>query len=152
MATSRFMMAAHEKMVHLALGSCLDSLGPNAVSIPVTRPVSVNADKPSSLGPGTRYDMCTSSSCADVRGACHSFTHDGRCISLFKTLYTNHCSHQCNYCTNASNCSKKAKIFSYTPEELARLTFALYRSNYIEGLFLSSGAGKDEDIIMERLV
>ena len=85
-------------------------------------------------------------------GICHSFTQDGRCVSLFKTLYTNHCSHQCNYCTNATNCSHKAKTFSYTPEELASITLSLYRSNYIEGLFLSSGAGRNEDDIMEKMV
>jgi predicted DNA-binding helix-hairpin-helix protein len=145
-------MVTLEKLAHLAVGSCFDSMGQNTISFPDVRPIDLSADKLHALGAGTRYDVCTSSGCADVRGVCHSFTHDGRCISLFKTLYTNHCTHQCNYCTNASNCGQRSKIFSYTPEELARLTISLYRSNYIEGLFLSSGAGRDEDVIMEKLI
>jgi predicted DNA-binding helix-hairpin-helix protein len=145
-------MVTLEKMAHLAVGSCFDSLGQNIASIPDVRSIDLSEDKLYALGAGTRYDVCTSSGCADVQGVCHSFTHDGRCVSLFKTLYTNNCTHQCNYCINASNCSQRAKVFSYTPEELARLTIFLYRSNYIEGLFLSSGAGRDEDVIMEKLI
>lgn len=145
-------MVTLEKMAHLALGSCFDSLGQNTTRDQDPHPIIPNSDKLSTLGAGTRYDICTSSGCAGATGVCHSFTHDGRCISLFKTLYTNHCSHQCNYCTNASNCSQRAKVFSYTPEELARLTVSLYRSNYVEGLFLSSGAGRDEEVIMEKLI
>jgi putative DNA modification/repair radical SAM protein len=145
-------MVTLEKMVHLAFGSSFDSLGQNTTSLPDPHLVDLNPDRLTALGAGTRYDICTSSGCSEVMGICHSFTHDGRCISLFKTLYTNKCSHQCNYCTNASNCSHKIKVFSYTPEELARLTISMYRSNYIEGLFLSSGAGKDEDVIMEKLI
>jgi len=71
---------------------------------------------------------------------------------VFKTLYTNHCGHQCSYCTNASGCSRKSKAFSYTPEELVGITLSLYRSNHIEGLFLSSGSGRDEDRIMDKVV
>jgi predicted DNA-binding helix-hairpin-helix protein len=138
-------MVSLEKIAHLSIASGFDSLGPESIS---TDPGKLNI-----LGAGTKYDICTTS-CAfgNSHGICHSFTHDGRCISLFKTLYTNHCSHQCNYCTNASSCSERPGIFSYTPEELAGLTISLYRSNYIEGLFLSSGAGRDEDLIMERLI
>jgi predicted DNA-binding helix-hairpin-helix protein len=143
-------MVTLDKMAHLARGSCFESLGQSTTSS--LDPIHLNREKLSALGAGTRYDICTSSGCSEVMGVCHSFTHDGRCISLFKTLYTNLCSHQCNYCTNASNCSQKAKIFSYSPEELANLTVSLYRSNYIEGLFLSSGAGRDEDVIMEKLI
>ncbi len=152
-------MVSLEKIARLALGSCFDSMGPEASSIgPSTSPSigpSINHDKLDALGTGTKYDICTASctpGSASVAGICHSFTHDGRCISLFKTLYTNNCSHQCNYCNNATNCSQKTKTFSYTPEELANLTLSLYRSNYIEGLFLSSGSGKDEDLIMEKLI
>lgn len=139
-------MVSLDKIAHLALESRFDSLGPE---------VSVDPDKLASLGAGTRHDICTSTfspRSPALPGICHSFTRDGRCVSLLKTLYTNHCTHQCNYCNNASNCSQHAKIFSYTPEELAAITLALYRSNYIEGLFLSSGSGRDEDAIMERLV
>jgi predicted DNA-binding helix-hairpin-helix protein len=146
-------MVTLEKIARLAEGSCFDSLGQNAASIPDIRPIiDKQSDKLYTLGAGTRYDICTSSGCGQMAGVCHSFTHDGRCISLFKTLYTNHCTHQCNYCTNSSNCSSKSKIFSYTPEELARLTFSLYQSNYVEGLFLSSGSGRDHDAIMEKLI
>jgi len=139
-------MVTLDKIAHLADDCKFDSLGPDA---------SVNPEKLSLLGEGTRHDVCAStySPCeTPLPGICHSFTQDGRCVSLFKTLYTNHCSHQCNYCTNATNCSHKAKTFSYTPEELASITLSLYRSNYIEGLFLSSGAGRNEDDIMEKMV
>jgi putative DNA modification/repair radical SAM protein len=115
----------------------------------------VNAEKLSTLGEGTRHDVCASTFSPreiPLPGICHAFTQDGRCVSLFKTLYTNHCTHQCSYCTNAANCSRKVRAFSYTPEELANITLSLYRSNYIEGLFLSSGAGRDEDTVMEKMV
>ena len=139
-------MATLEKIAHLAQDCKFDSLGPAAI---------VNPEKLCLLGEGTRHDVCASTYSprdTPLPGICHAFTQDGRCVSLFKTLYTNHCSHQCNYCTNATNCSHKAKTFSYTPEELAGITLSLYRSNYIEGLFLSSGAGRNEDEIMEKMV
>lgn len=139
-------MVTLDKIAHLAEDCRFDSLGPAA---------SANPEKLSLLGEGTRHDVCASTYSpreTPLPGICHSFTQDGRCVSLFKTLYTNHCSHQCNYCTNATNCSHKAKTFSYTPEELASITLSLYRSNYIEGLFLSSGAGRNENDIMEKMV
>ncbi len=139
-------MATLEKIAHLAQGSCFDSLGPEA---------SVDPEKLSALGEGTRHDVCASTfspRSPALPGICHSFTHDGRCVSLFKTLYTNRCSHQCSYCTNATCCRRKNKSFSYTPEELAAITISLYRSNYIEGLFLSSASGKNEDATMEKMV
>ncbi|MCX6678430.1 MAG: helix-hairpin-helix domain-containing protein [Methanothrix sp.] len=144
-------MVSLEKIAHLAEECRFDSLGP-ARSPAV---VSVDAEKLSTLGGGTRHDVCASTFSpreTPMPGICHAFTQDGRCVSLFKTLYTNHCTHQCGYCTNAANCSRKARAFSYTPEELARITLSLYRSNYIEGLFLSSGAGRDEDRVMEKMV
>ena len=144
-------MVTLEKIAHLAEECRFDSLGP-AQSPAV---VDVDAEKLRTLGEGTRHDVCASTFSpreTPLPGICHAFTKDGRCVSLFKTLYTNHCTHQCSYCTNAANCSNKSKAFSYTPEELARITLSLYRSNYIEGLFLSSGAGRDEDHITERMV
>ena len=144
-------MVTLEKIAHLAEECRFDSMGP-AASPAV---VGVDAEKLSTLGEGTRHDVCASTFSpreTPLPGICHAFTQDGRCVSLFKTLYTNHCTHQCSYCTNAVNCSSKARAFSYTPEELARITLSLYRSNYIEGLFLSSGAGRDEDRIMEKMV
>ncbi len=139
-------MVSLDKIAHLALESRFDSLGPE---------VSIDPEKLGSLGAGTRHDVCSStfsSRSPALPGVCHSFTHDGRCVSLFKTLYTNYCTHQCNYCINAAGCGQKTRIFSYTPEELAAITLSLYRSNYIEGLFLSSGSGRNEDLIMEKMV
>jgi predicted DNA-binding helix-hairpin-helix protein len=136
-------MVSLEKLSHLALESRFDSLGQS---------IHVDSGKLNALGAGTRYDICTSSGCTAVPGVCHSFTHDGRCISLFKTLFTNYCTHQCSYCSSASNCRERSGIYSYAPEELARLTLSLYRCNYVEGLFLSSGAGRDEDLVMERIL
>jgi len=144
-------MVTLEKIAHLAEECRFDSLGP-ARSPAV---LDVDAEKLRTLGEGTRHDVCASTFSpreTPLPGICHAFTQDGRCVSLFKTLYTNHCTHQCSYCTNAVNCSRKAKAFSYTPKELARITISLYRSNYIEGLFLSSGAGRDEDNVMEKMV
>ena len=139
-------MVSLEKIAHLAQESRFDSLGPA---------VSIDPEKLGALGEGTRHDVCAST-CSPrgpcLPGICHAFAHDGRCVSLFKTLYTNHCCHQCSYCTNAANCSRKTLAFSYTPEELVGITLSLYRSNYIEGLFLSSGSGRDEDHIMEKMV
>ena len=139
-------MVTLEKIAHLAEECRFDTMGPTG---------GVNAEKLSTLGEGTRHDVCASTFSPreiPLPGICHAFTQDGRCVSLFKTLYTNHCTHQCSYCTNAANCSRKVRAFSYTPEELANITLSLYRSNYIEGLFLSSGAGRDEDTVMEKMV
>ncbi|MDD1749913.1 MAG: helix-hairpin-helix domain-containing protein [Methanothrix sp.] len=147
-------MVTLEKIAHLAEECRFDSTGP-AANVGVGVSMEVDAKKLSALGEGTRHDVCASTFSPreqPLPGICHAFTQDGRCVSLFKTLYTNHCTHQCSYCTNAVNCSRKARAFSYTPEELANITLSLYRSNYIEGLFLSSGAGRDEDRIMEKMI
>ena len=141
-------MVTLEKMAHLAEECRFDSLGPAAGA-------DMNQDRLLTLGEGTRHDVCASTFSprdSPLPGICHAFTQDGRCVSLFKTLYTNHCTHQCSYCTNAASCSSKARAFSYTPQELAAITLSLYRSNFIEGLFLSSGAGRDEEIVMEKMV
>ncbi|WP_298649361.1 putative DNA modification/repair radical SAM protein [uncultured Proteiniphilum sp.] len=83
-------------------------------------------------------------------GICHSFTPDGRCISLFKILLTNHCIYDCAYCGNRR--SNDVKRTAFTAEELAELTVEFYRRNYIEGLFLSSGVIRNPDYTMERMV
>lgn len=111
--------------------------------------------KLATLGEGTRHDVCASTFSPRSRplpGICHAFTQDGRCVSLFKTLFTNLCSHQCGYCSNSAGCKGKNQAFSYAPEELAAITLSLYRGNYIEGLFLSSGAGRDEERITEKML
>lgn len=101
------------------------------------------------LGDAAKYDVaCTSSGVerrgngktmgnAATGGICHSFTQDGRCISLLKILYTNECCFDCKYCINRS--SNDVPRATFTPEEVCNLTMEFYRRNYIEGLFLSSG-------------
>ena len=83
-------------------------------------------------------------------GICHTYTEDGRCVSLLKILLTNHCIFDCAYCvTRKSNDVKRA---AFKVQEVVDLTINFYRRNYIEGLFLSSGIFKSADYTMERLV
>jgi putative DNA modification/repair radical SAM protein len=82
-------------------------------------------------------------------GVCHSWTQDGRCVSLLKVLYSNVCKYDCAYCVNRA--SADIKRTSFTVKELAELTIEFYKRNYIEGLFLSSGVFADPDIVMEKL-
>jgi putative DNA modification/repair radical SAM protein len=83
-------------------------------------------------------------------GICHSFTEDGRCVSLLKVLFTNFCIYDCAYCANrAGNDLPRA---AFTPAELADLTIDFYRRNFIEGLFLSSGVIRSPDDTMELLI
>ncbi|MFW6381623.1 MAG: putative DNA modification/repair radical SAM protein, partial [Bacillota bacterium] len=85
-----------------------------------------------------------------VGGICHSWSDDGRCISLLKILFTNRCIYDCSYCVNrASNDIPRA---SFTPDEVVKLTVNFYRRNYIEGLFLSSAVEEGPDYTMERLL
>ena len=83
-------------------------------------------------------------------GICHSFTEDGRCISLIKLMLTNHCIYDCAYCANRNSNDIPRTTFSV--KEVADLTIEFYRRNYIEGLFLSSGVIKNPDYTMERMV
>jgi putative DNA modification/repair radical SAM protein len=83
-------------------------------------------------------------------GICHSYTPDGRCVSLLKILLTNYCRYDCLYCINRR--SSDVRRARFTPEEVVRLTLDFYRRNYIEGLFLSSGIFKSPDHTMEQLV
>ncbi len=83
-------------------------------------------------------------------GICHSFADDGRCVSLFKILMTNHCIYDCAYCIN--RCSNDRARATFTVDEIVELTIGFYRRNYIEGLFLSSGVIKSPDYTMERLI
>ncbi|MDY3014513.1 MAG: putative DNA modification/repair radical SAM protein [Evtepia sp.] len=83
-------------------------------------------------------------------GCCHSFSADGRCISLLKVLLTNICCYDCQYCVNRSSNDIPRAMF--TPRELADLTLAFYRRNYIEGLFLSSAVAKSPDDTTERMI
>lgn len=83
-------------------------------------------------------------------GICHAYAPDGRCISLLKLLLTNHCIFDCHYCINRK--SSNVARARFTPQEVADLTIAFYRRNYIEGLFLSSGIIKSSDHTMEMLI
>ncbi len=83
-------------------------------------------------------------------GICHSFTPDGRCVSLLKILLTNYCIYDCLYCVNRVSSSVERARF--TPDEVVNLTLDFYRRNYIEGLFLSSGIIRNPDYTMEQVV
>ena len=83
-------------------------------------------------------------------GICHSYTPDGRCVSLLKILLTNYCIYDCLYCIN--RVSSDVRRARFTPEEVVRLTLDFYRRNYIEGLFLSSGIIRNPDYTMEQVV
>lgn len=83
-------------------------------------------------------------------GICHSYTPDGRCISLLKILLTNVCLYDCHYCINRR--SSDIPRARFTPEEAIRLTLDFYKRNYIEGLFLSSGIIRDADFTMEQVI
>lgn len=83
-------------------------------------------------------------------GICHTYTEDGRCVSLLKILLTNHCIFDCAYCVTRK--SNDIKRVAFKVQEVVDLTMNFYRRNYIEGLFLSSGIFKDPDYTMERLV
>ncbi|HPX04790.1 MAG TPA: putative DNA modification/repair radical SAM protein [Tenuifilaceae bacterium] len=113
------------------------------------------------LSSAAKYDVsCSSSGSSRMNtpggignaakaGICHSFTEDGRCISLLKVLFTNSCKYDCAYCINRrSNDIPRA---AFTVKELVDITINFYRRNYIEGLFLSSGVVKSADYTMERL-
>ena len=118
-------------------------------------------DKLSILTDAAKYDVACTSSGVDRRGdgtgmgncsrsgICHSFSADGRCISLLKILFTNECIYDCKYCVNRS--SNDVVRTSFTPDEVCTLTIEFYRRNYIEGLFLSSGILKSPDYTMELI-
>lgn len=100
-----------------------------------------------SRGSRAGYIGNTSSS---IAGCCHTFSADGRCITLLKVLMTNCCVYDCKYCVN--RCSNDTRRAVFSPEELADLTIQFYRRNYIEGLFLSSGVMVSPDYTTERMI
>ena len=114
------------------------------------------------LSDAAKYDVSCSSSGSSRKntsnglgnaaysGICHSWSADGRCVSLLKILMTNYCIYDCKYCiSRKSNDIKRAIL---TPDEIVRLTMNFYRRNYIEGLFLSSGVIKNADYTMEQMI
>jgi putative DNA modification/repair radical SAM protein len=113
------------------------------------------------LADAAKYDVSCSSSGsnrknnggigdASASGICHTYTEDGRCVSLLKILLTNHCIYDCAFCV--SRRSNDVKRAAFTVDEVVELTMNFYRRNYIEGLFLSSGIFKNADFTMERLM
>src|SRR6201992_2720595 len=86
----------------------------------------------------------------DGTGICHSYTPDGRCVSLLKILLTNFCTYDCVFCVNRISSDIRRARFS--PEEVVNLTLDFYKRNYIEGLFLSSGIIQSPDYTMEQLI
>ncbi len=119
-------------------------------------------DKIAILAESAKYDVSCSSSGSEHNyktgelgnthksGICHTFTSDGRCVSLLKVLLSNICIYDCAYCINRT--SNDIRRTAFTPRELADLTINFYKRNYIEGLFLSSGIIKNEDHTMELLL
>ena len=85
-----------------------------------------------------------------LAGCCHTFSADGRCVTLLKVLMTNRCVYDCKYCVNRR--SNETRRAAFTPEELADLTIQFYRRNYIEGLFLSSGVFRSPDYTTELMI
>jgi putative DNA modification/repair radical SAM protein len=122
------------------------------------------AQKLAILADAAKYDASCASSGAGKRnslgtggigstegmGICHSYTPDGRCVSLLKILLTNFCVYDCAYCVN--RVSSNVRRARFTPQEVVDLTLDFYRRNYIEGLFLSSGIIRNGDYTMEQLV
>ena len=114
------------------------------------------------LSDAAKYDVSCSSSGssrkntnnglgnAAINGICHSWSADGRCISLLKILMTNYCIYDCKYCINRKDNDIERTILS--PDEIVKLTINFYRRNYIEGLFLSSGIIKNADYTMELMI
>lgn len=113
------------------------------------------------LADAAKYDVSCSSSGSDRKntpngigdtgnGICHTYTEDGRCVSLLKILLTNYCIYDCAFCVSRS--SNDIKRAAFTVDEVVALTMNFYRRNYIEGLFLSSGIFKNADYTMERLL
>ncbi|MGR7915938.1 putative DNA modification/repair radical SAM protein [Finegoldia sp. P1-F-LS] len=118
--------------------------------------------KLSILSDAAKYDVSCSSSGSNRKnttngigqahnsGICHSWSEDGRCISLLKILLTNKCIYSCEYCVNRKE--NNVERAEFTPEEVADLTINFYKRNYIEGLFLSSGVVKSPDYTMIKLI
>jgi len=115
------------------------------------------------LGTAAKYDICASTAAPKRRprnmnyigsnapaGICHSYTPDGRCVSLLKVLMTNSCKNNCKYCVNRAN--NDFQRTGFEPEELAKLFLELYRRNYLEGIFLSSAVQKSTTQTMQKMI
>ena len=114
------------------------------------------------LGEAAKYDICSSTASQGSKlknpligntlpsGVCHSYTPDGRCVSLLKVLMTNECEKDCFYCPNRAQ--RDVPRAAFMPEELSKLFMGLYERNYVEGLFLSSGVRQGTSATMENLL
>lgn len=114
------------------------------------------------LADAAKYDASCASSGSNTKrngngigstegtGICHSYTPDGRCVSLLKILLTNYCIYNCKYCIN--RISSNVERARFKPEEVIKLTLEFYRRNYIEGLFLSSGIVRNSDYTMQQMI
>src|SRR6201995_6164684 len=128
----------------------------------ISSPMMTIQQKLSILADAAKYDpSCASSGSkregngkglghSDGTGICHSYTPDGRCVSLLKLLLTNYCTYDCVFCVN--RVSSDIRRARFTPEEVVQLTLDFYKRNYIEGLFLSSGIIQSPDYTMEQLI
>lgn len=151
-------LAASREMGGYLPGECVRR--GNIISADRTGQLSV-MEKLRILTDAAKYDVaCTSSGVerkgsgkgmgnTKLAGICHSFSADGRCISLLKILFTNYCIYDCKYCINRS--SNDVERTAFTPDEICELTMNFYKRNYIEGLFLSSGIIKDPTYTMELI-
>ena len=146
-----YSMAINEKGIAIA----------NQISVSIHQEGMSIREKLGILTDAAKYDVACTSSGVDRRGngngmgnsiaagICHSFSADGRCISLLKILMSNECIYDCKYCKNRS--SNDIERATFTPEEICTLTMDFYRRNYIEGLFLSSGVVGNPSYTMEKM-
>ncbi len=152
----------HEGKKRTRLNNCDIELFAGACSI--HEHIMDQDQKLSILADAAKYDASCASSGAKRRdsrsgagvgsaggaGICHSYTPDGRCVSLLKVLLTNVCLYDCHYCINRR--SSEVQRARFTPEEVVDLTLSFYKRNYIEGLFLSSGIVRSADYTMEMVI
>jgi len=153
----------HLWRLHISGSKRYPALVRQAIALTLRAPFMELTDKLTILADAAKYDASCSSSGTERRdsragglgstigsGICHSYTPDGRCVSLLKILLTNYCIYDCLYCVNrVSSAVPRAR---FTPDEVVQLTLDFYRRNYIEGLFLSSGIIRNADYTMEQLV
>ena len=126
----------------------------------------VSLEKVRNLSDAGRFDLCSSCTTSEYRkkypedaltqaalkGIYHAHITDSKTVPIFKTLMTNACTHDCNYCQNSSNCTKKQNKSIYQPKELAAVFNHMHKRNHVVGLFLSSGIVKDADFTTEKMI
>ena len=135
----------------------LETEGRNTARMEIIRKLAILADAAkydascASSGAGKRHSAKTGGiGSTEGMGICHSYTPDGRCVSLLKILLTNFCIYDCAYCVN--RVSSNVPRARFTTREVVQITLDFYKRNYIEGLFLSSGIIRNSDYTMEQLV